>query len=138
MAQLLSGHSFKTVCKDSTKLHRTFSQHIFNHFVNFQSKWTTNVEMTVALKLGVKKSNIVDTSNIGCVWYVQCTPLNKTMFKEATLDYAIQSCWNGFFLSLYGQNIPGYKATLPVLASVCTIHTSATFTRKVGNLARLS
>ena len=60
------------------------------------------------------------------------------MFKEATLDYAIQSCWNGFFLSLYGQNIPGYKATLPVLASVCTIHTSATFTRKVGNLARLS
>ena len=67
MAQLLVGHSFKTVRKNSTKLHTTFSQHIFNHFVNFQSKWTTNVEMTVALKLGVKKTNIVDTGNICCV-----------------------------------------------------------------------
>ena len=28
--------------------------------------------MTVALKLGVQKSNIVDTSNIGCVWHVLC------------------------------------------------------------------
>ena len=43
-----------------------------------------------------------------------------------------------FFISLRVQNTPGYKATLPVLASVCTIHSSATFTRKVGNLARLS
>ena len=28
--------------------------------------------MTVALKLGVQKTNIVDTSNIGCVWHVLC------------------------------------------------------------------
>ena len=49
-----------------------FFQHNFNHWVNFQSKWTTNVEMTVAIKLGVKKSNIVDTSNIGCAWHALC------------------------------------------------------------------
>ena len=69
VAQLLEGRNFKTTRKSSTKLHTTFFQHVFNHFVNFQSKWTTNVEMTVALKLGVEKSNIVDTSNIGCVWH---------------------------------------------------------------------
>ena len=68
MAQLLEGSNSKTACKNSTKLHTTFFQHVFNHFVNFQSKWITNVEMTVALKLGVEKSNIVDTSKIGCVW----------------------------------------------------------------------
>ena len=72
VAQLLVGHTLQTVRKNSTKLHTTFSQHIFNHFVNFQSKWTINVEMTVALKLGVKKSNTVDTSNIGCVWQALC------------------------------------------------------------------
>ena len=71
VAQLLVGHNLKTVHKHSTKLH-TFSQHISKNFVNFQSKWTTNVEMTVALKLGVEKSNIVDTSNIGCVWHALC------------------------------------------------------------------
>ena len=70
MAHFLVGHNFKTARKNPTKLHTTFFQHVFNHFVNFQSKWTTNVEMTVALKLGVQKSNIVDTSNIGCVWHV--------------------------------------------------------------------
>ena len=72
MAHFLVGHNFKTARKNPTKLHTTFFQHVFNHFVNFQSKWTTNVEMTVALKLGVKKSNIIDTSNIGCVWHVLC------------------------------------------------------------------
>ena len=72
MAQLLVGHNFKMVRKNSTKLHITFFQHVFNHFVNFQSNWTTIVEMTVALKLGVEKSNIVDTSNIGCVWQALC------------------------------------------------------------------
>ena len=35
-----------------------------------------------------------------------------------------------FFISLCVQNIPVYKTTLPVVASVCTIHSSATFTRK--------
>ena len=71
VAKLLVGHNFKTARKNSTKLHTTFFQHVFNHYVNFQSKWTTNVEMTVALRLGVEKSNIVDTSNIGMhsVWY---------------------------------------------------------------------
>ena len=48
MAQLLVGHNFKTACKNSTKLHTTIFQHVFNHYVNFQSKWTTNVEMTLA------------------------------------------------------------------------------------------
>ena len=70
-----SGTTFsgaKTACKNFTKLHTTFYQHVFNHFVNFQTKCTTNVEMTVALKLGVEKSNIVDTSNIGCVWHALC------------------------------------------------------------------
>ena len=70
-----SGTTFsgaKTACKNFTKLHTTFYQHVFNHFVNFQTKCTTNVEMTVALKLGVEKSNIVDTSNIGCVRHALC------------------------------------------------------------------
>ena len=54
------------------------------------------------------------------------------MFKKATLGYAIQSRWIGtdFFIAVCVQNIPDNKATLPVLASVCTIHSSATFTRK--------
>ena len=72
VAQLLVGHNFETTLKNSTKLHTTFFQNVFNHYVNFQSKWTTNVEMTVALRLDVEKSNIVDTSNIGCVWYALC------------------------------------------------------------------
>ena len=67
------GHNFKTARKNSTKLHTTFFQHVFNHFVKFQSKWTTNVEMTDALKFGVQKSNIIDTSNIRRVWHALCT-----------------------------------------------------------------
>ena len=35
-----------------------------------------------------------------------------------------------FFISPRVQNIPVYKATLPVLAFVETINSSATFTRK--------
>ena len=35
-----------------------------------------------------------------------------------------------FFMSLRVQNNPVYKAALPVLAFVFTIHSSATFTRK--------
>ena len=50
VAQLLVGHNFKTALKNSTKLRTTDFQHVFNHFVDFQSKWTTNVEMKVALK----------------------------------------------------------------------------------------
>ena len=68
---------------------------------------------------------------------IRCTPLNKAMFKEATLGYAIQSHWNGFFISLCVQHIPDYKATHPVLASVSTIHSSTIFTAKYANLARL-
>ena len=48
MAQLLVGHNFKTAQQNSTKPHTTISQHVSNHIVNFQCKWTTNVEMTVA------------------------------------------------------------------------------------------
>ena len=48
MAQLLVGRNFKTTQQNSTKLQTTISQHVFNHIVNFQCKWTTNVEMTVA------------------------------------------------------------------------------------------
>ena len=40
-----------------------------------------------------------------------------------------------FFISLCVQNIPVYKATLPVLAFVYTIHSSATFTRKSCDLS---
>ena len=72
MAQLLVGHNFKTALKNSTKLHTTVFQRVCNHIVDFQSKWTTNEEMTVVLKLGVQKSNMVDTSNIGYVWHVLC------------------------------------------------------------------
>ena len=72
MAQLLVGHNFKTARNISPKLHRTFVQHVFNHSVNFQSILKTNVDMTVASKLGVQKSNIVDTSNFGCVLHVLC------------------------------------------------------------------
>ena len=68
VAQFLVRHNFKTARKISTKLHTTF----FQHFFNFQIKWTISVEMTVALKLGVQKSNIVDTSNIGCVLHALC------------------------------------------------------------------
>ena len=44
VAQFLVRHNFKTARKISTKLHTTF----FQHFFNFQSKWTISVEMTVA------------------------------------------------------------------------------------------
>mgnify|MGYP001803304152 CR=1 FL=1 len=50
VAQFLLGNFFKTVRKNSAKLHTTFLQHVFNRLVNFKSKWTTNVEMIVALK----------------------------------------------------------------------------------------
>ena len=66
------GHNFKSARKNPTKLHTTIFQYVFNHFVSFQSNWTTNVQMTVALKLGVQKTNIVDTSNIGFMWHVLC------------------------------------------------------------------
>ena len=35
-----------------------------------------------------------------------------------------------FFISFCVQNTPGYKATLPVLASGYTIHSDTIFTRK--------
>ena len=38
MAQLLVGHNFKTIQKDSTELHTTSSQHDLNHIVIFQSQ----------------------------------------------------------------------------------------------------
>ena len=47
MAQLLVGHNFKTIQKDSTQLHTASSKHDLNHIVIFQSQWTQNVEMTV-------------------------------------------------------------------------------------------
>ena len=37
-----------------------------------------------------------------------------------------------FFISLRVQNIPDYKATLPVLASGYTIHSDTIFTCKRG------
>ena len=43
-----------------------------------------------------------------------------------------------FFISLCVQNIPVYKATLPQVASVCTIPSSATFTRKSCNFSWVS
>ena len=69
VTQLLVGHNSKTAQKNSTKLHTTFFQHVLNQIVNFQSQQTTNVEMTVAQKLCVQKSNIMDTGNTECVWH---------------------------------------------------------------------
>ena len=82
VAQHLVGHNFKTARKNSTKLHTTFFQHVFNHYVNFQSKWTTNVEMTVVLRLGAEKSNIVDTSNIVCVCHALCSVRYSAEMKK--------------------------------------------------------
>ena len=53
--------------------HEIFST-CFQSLWGFSKQMDNNVEMTVALKLGVQKSNIVDPSNIGCVsmhsvWY---------------------------------------------------------------------
>ena len=47
MAQILVGRNFKTTQQNYTKLRTTISQHALNHIVNFQCKWTTNVEMRV-------------------------------------------------------------------------------------------
>ena len=74
VAQLLVGHNFKTSCKNFIKLHTTFLQHVFYHFVNFQSEWTTKVEMTVALVLGDEKSILqipakLDVYGMHSVWY---------------------------------------------------------------------
>ena len=50
------------------------------------------------------------------------SPLTKPCLQKPL--WVMQSNFLGtdFFISLYEQNIPGYKATLPVLASVCTIN----------------
>ena len=45
MAQLFVGHNFQTAQENFTKLHSTLSQHVFNHIANFQSYWTTDLEM---------------------------------------------------------------------------------------------
>ena len=43
-----------------------------------------------------------------------------------------------FFTSLREKNIPVYKATLPVLAFLYTIHSSASFTRRICELSLVS
>ena len=75
------GYNFQTTRKITTKLHTTFFQDVFNHFVNFRSKWTINVELTAALKLGVQKSNIGD---IGFC----------TIFGRALHALCMVYCWN--------------------------------------------
>ena len=50
VAQLLVGHNFKTAQNHLPKLH-TFSEHVCNRIVKFQSHWDADVEMTVAEKL---------------------------------------------------------------------------------------
>ena len=44
---LLVGHNFKPTRQNPTKFQTAISQHVYNYIVNFQCKWTTNVEMTV-------------------------------------------------------------------------------------------
>ena len=78
--------------------------------MNFQSKWTTNVEMTVALRLDVEKSNIVDTSNIGCVWYALCMVF----------------CWN--------QEVPG----LPLVPNCHNYHLRNNLNRCIAQLSSCS
>ena len=85
------------------------------------------------IKVEAKEQN----SSWTAVLHVQCTPLNKAMFKKATLVYGIQSHWNRFFLYLFVHKIFIFIKTLPVLAFVYTIDSSATFTAKVADLAGL-
>ena len=68
MVQHLVEYDFKTAEQNSTNFHTTLSQHVLNHILNFQSQsqWTTKV------KKCVKKSIIVDTTNIECVWHAIC------------------------------------------------------------------
>ena len=44
--------------------HNNF-QHVFNHIVNFQSKWTTNAEITVV----VMSCQMLDVYGMRTVWY---------------------------------------------------------------------
>ena len=47
MAQVLAVHDFKTAWQNSTKRLKIFSQHVLSLILNFQSRWTTNVKITV-------------------------------------------------------------------------------------------
>ena len=72
MAQLLVGHNFKFAAQEFTKIHSKVLPYVFSQIMNFQHKWTTNVEMAIAWKLCVQISIIVDTSNIECVQHALC------------------------------------------------------------------
>ena len=47
MAQLLAVQDLKTAWQDYTKRLTIFSQHVLSLILNFQSRWTTNVKITV-------------------------------------------------------------------------------------------
>ena len=55
---IFSGAQFQ----NRPKLWTILFEHAVNHILKLQSHWTANVEMTVAQKLSVQKSNIVDNA----------------------------------------------------------------------------
>ena len=75
------------------------------------------------------KSKAVYRKVVG-ILLIQCAPLNKAMFKRPLLVLQSKVLGTDFFISFCVQNTPGYKATLPVLASGYTIHSDTIFLRK--------
>ena len=69
--------------------------------------------------------------------HIQCTPLNKAMFKKATLGNAIQSLWNGFFyIPLCTKN--SCLKSHPSSTGFCKYNPLKWLSRaKFANLARL-
>ena len=57
VAQVLVEYNFTDACKNSTKLRPTFFQHgLFNHYVNFQSKFLNNkCRNDSCFKIGCRK-----------------------------------------------------------------------------------
>ena len=58
-AQPLVEYNFTTVRKNSTEFH-TCPHQVLNQIVNFQRQRTTEIQIPVAWKLHVQKSNIVE------------------------------------------------------------------------------
>ena len=71
----------------------------FQSPIGFPKQMDNSVEMTVALKLGVQKSNIVDTSNIGCVWHELC--MVYCWNKEASGLSRVPNCHHYHYLNRY-------------------------------------
>ena len=90
--QLLVGHSNIFAAQNSTKLHTTMFQHVLNHIVNFQCKWTTNVEWQL-LKNCVSKnpiswiSAILDVYSMHSKWHTAVDKLVPSLSMVANCHY---------------------------------------------------